>query len=148
MNLIQTKLAPPRLRAELIQRARLLERLREARHRKLILITGPAGYGKTCLAGAWRQDLLEQGWQVAWLTLNHDDDDLARFVGYIAGALRECGVSGEALEMFQRDRSEDPGEVFVVALVNSLSRLGSQVCLVLDDFQELTSRALGLPPPG
>ena len=61
-------------------------------------------------------------------------------MGYIAGALRECGVSGEALEMFQRDRSEDPGEVFVVALVNSLSRLGSQVCLVLDDFQELTSQ--------
>ena len=50
MPLVQTKIAPPRLRPELIPRERLLERLRDARQRRLILITGPAGYGKTSLA--------------------------------------------------------------------------------------------------
>ena len=114
MHLVQTKIAPPRLRPEVMPRARLLERLRDARQRKLILITGPAGYGKTTLAGAWRLDLMEKGWSVAWLSLNRDDNELARLVEYLAAALAECGVSGEALETFQRDRSEDPGEAFVV----------------------------------
>ena len=139
MQPIQTKLAPPRLRSEWIPRTRLLDRLREARQRKLILITGPAGYGKTCLASSWRQDLLQNGWQVAWLTLNSDENDLTRFAGYLSAALGACGVSSEALEIFQRDQSDDPGEGFVVALVNSLSRLASPVCLVLDDFHELTN---------
>ena len=87
MHLVHTKIAPPRLRPELMPRARLLDRLREARQRKLILITGPAGYGKTCLAGAWRLDLMEKGWRVAWLSLNRDDNELTRLVGYLAAAL-------------------------------------------------------------
>lgn len=141
MQLVQTKIAPPRLRPELMQRARLLERLRDVRQRKLILITGPAGYGKTCLAATWRLDLMERGWRVAWLSLNRDDNELARLVGYLAEALRECGLPGEALETFQRDRGEDPGEAFVVAVVNSLARVSAQLCLMLDDFQEIASPA-------
>lgn len=141
MLLVQTKLAPPRLRAESIPRSRLLERLRDARQRRLILITGPAGYGKTTLAGAWRLDLIEKGWRVAWLALNRDDNEIARLAEYLVAALAESGVSGEALQAFQRDRGEDPGEGFVVALVSSIARLEAPLCLVLDDFQEMTSAA-------
>ena len=139
MQPIQTKLAPPRLRSEWIPRMRLLDRLREARLRKLILMTGPAGYGKTSLASAWRQDLLQQGWQVAWLTLNREENDLTRFAGYIAAALGTCGISSEALDMFQRDQSDDPGNLRRRTRQFSIACGIAVVPCAGHDFQELTN---------
>lgn len=140
--LISTKLAAPRQRADMMSRARLLERLRVARQRKLILVTGPAGYGKSSLAGAWRMELMGQGADVAWLTLNRDDDEFAQFAAYVAKALGECGVSADALGLVQRGGGPDAGEVFAIALVNALARHGREVHLVLDDFQHIADAAI------
>jgi LuxR family maltose regulon positive regulatory protein len=48
-ELLRTKLAPPRVPAELVPRPALLARLDEWPARKLILISAPAGFGKTTL---------------------------------------------------------------------------------------------------
>lgn len=137
--LISTKFAAPRLRGDMMLRARLLELLRTAHQRKLILITGPAGYGKSSLAGAWRLELMGQGAGVAWLTLNRDDDDFTQFAAYLAKALGECGVSAEAMGIVQLERGREAGEVFAIALLNSLARHGKDLHLVLDDFQHISN---------
>jgi len=48
-SLLRTKLYIPPLRPELISRPRLIERLNAGLHRKLTLISAPAGFGKTTL---------------------------------------------------------------------------------------------------
>jgi LuxR family maltose regulon positive regulatory protein len=51
--LLQTKLYIPPPRPELVSRPRLIERLNKGRHRKLTLISAPAGFGKTTLVSSW-----------------------------------------------------------------------------------------------
>jgi len=51
--LLTTKLYVPSIRPELVSRPRLIERLDVGLHRKLTLISAPAGFGKTMLVNAW-----------------------------------------------------------------------------------------------
>jgi hypothetical protein len=51
--ILATKLYVPPLRPEMVSRPRLLAQLNEGLHRKLILISAPAGFGKTTLISEW-----------------------------------------------------------------------------------------------
>jgi ATP/maltotriose-dependent transcriptional regulator MalT len=51
--LLRTKLYIPPVRPELVSRPRLIERLNAGLHRKLTLISAPAGFGKTTLLSEW-----------------------------------------------------------------------------------------------
>ena len=51
--LLQTKLYIPPIRAGLVTRPRLIERLYAGLDRKLTLISAPAGFGKTTLVASW-----------------------------------------------------------------------------------------------
>src|SRR6185295_12476043 len=52
-KLLQTKLAPPRLHAHLVERVALLAKVDEGLERKLTLLSAPAGCGKTTLVSQW-----------------------------------------------------------------------------------------------
>jgi LuxR family maltose regulon positive regulatory protein len=72
-----------------VWRSELLERLKDRRDRPVVLLTAPAGYGKTTLLSQWVQD---SGRPCAWLTLDGDDGApgvLARSVGT---ALARAGI--------------------------------------------------------
>ncbi|MFQ5812728.1 MAG: hypothetical protein ACE5I2_06000 [Anaerolineae bacterium] len=47
--LLTTKLYIPPVRPELVSRPRLIEQLNAGLHRKLTLVSAPAGFGKTTL---------------------------------------------------------------------------------------------------
>ncbi len=51
--LLKTKLYIPPPRPEMVPRPRLIERLNAGLHRKLTLISAPAGFGKTTLLSEW-----------------------------------------------------------------------------------------------
>jgi len=51
--LLQTKLYIPSIRPELVSRPRLIDRLNAGLHRKLTLVSAPAGFGKTMLVSEW-----------------------------------------------------------------------------------------------
>jgi LuxR family maltose regulon positive regulatory protein len=86
--LLKTKLYIPPVRPELVPRPRLIERLNAGLQRKLTLISAPAGFGKTALAAQWISDL--QSPVVAWLSLDEDDNDPARFFTYLIAPWRRC----------------------------------------------------------
>ncbi len=65
-RLVPTKLLIPRARQRLVPRDRLVVRLDEAINRKLILVSAPAGFGKTTLVSTWASRVRLP---VAWLSL-------------------------------------------------------------------------------
>ena len=106
--LLTIKLYIPPVRPKLVSRPRLIERLNAGLHRKLTLISAPAGFGKTTLLSEWvsdfrlpiadsrlatDDDLIENRKsqienRVAWLSLDEGDNDLARFLAYFVAALQ------------------------------------------------------------
>src|ERR687893_2640812 len=84
--ILTTKLYIPPPQPKVVLRPRLIERLNEgALHRKLTLISAPAGFGKTTLLGEW---LAACERPAAWVSLDEGDNDPARFLAYLVAALR------------------------------------------------------------
>jgi len=54
--LLTTKLYIPPIRPQMVSRPRLIERLNTGLHRKLTLVSAPAGFGKTTLLSEWAAD--------------------------------------------------------------------------------------------
>lgn len=70
---LATKLYIPPPRPQAVLRPRLMERLAEYSHRKLTLISAPAGFGKTMLVSEW---IAHTKQRAAWLSLDEGDNDL------------------------------------------------------------------------
>jgi LuxR family maltose regulon positive regulatory protein len=68
-DLIQTKIRIPNLTAQCIDRHRLARRLDSGKNAALMLVSAPAGFGKTTLLGTWAKNLNEN---IAWLSLDSD----------------------------------------------------------------------------
>ena len=91
MALLTTKLLVPPLRAQLVLRPRLIERLNEGLHGKLTLISAPAGFGKTTLVSEWVAGCERN--PVAWLSLDEGDNDPTRFLTYLIAALQTIAAN-------------------------------------------------------
>jgi len=59
-------------------------------HQPIMLVTGPAGSGKTQLVASWA---LTSDETVAWVTLEDEDDQASTFWTYVIEALRRAGLS-------------------------------------------------------
>jgi LuxR family maltose regulon positive regulatory protein len=103
--LLATKLFVPPARPQWVARPRLIERIRAgiASHHKLTLLSAPAGFGKTTLLGEWAHTC---GLPCAWLSLDQDDNDLARFLAYLLAALQAAlqTIEGHAGDVSGRAR--------------------------------------------
>src|SRR6266702_4288394 len=132
---LATKVVPPRLPVDLIGRPRLVGLVERAASKRLTVIKAPAGFGKTSLAVIWLDRLRANGAQVAWLSLDAEDDDPARFLNYLAHALRHaCGNVGAAAISLTADAAFVPLHAVVSTLINELAEVGDEVVLFLDDY--------------
>ncbi|SRR5579875_1018913 len=107
-ELLRTKLTPPRLRGPLVRREELFTRLDEGLEQRVILLSAPAGSGKTTLVGAWLAERAGDGaWpDAAWISLDAGENDPVRFWRYVLTAcsgLRD-GPGQQALEMLSRSQ--------------------------------------------
>ena len=134
---VQTKLFLPRLRRELVARPRLNDELERGQDAALVLVSGPAGFGKTTLlasALAARSPADQAGRAVAWVSLDARDGEAPRFWTYVLTALETAspGCAGAALAELEAGGGHL--EDVVAALVNELSVRADNVTLVLDDY--------------
>ncbi|HJT55856.1 MAG TPA: LuxR C-terminal-related transcriptional regulator, partial [Ktedonobacteraceae bacterium] len=139
--LLATKLHPPRPRTQLVGRSRLVERLQQSMEHVLTLVSAPAGFGKTTLLSQW---LAESGIPAAWLSLDPEDNDPARFLTYLIAALQtiDARVGTTALELLRSPQPLSP-ETVVTLLTNDLLRSTvGEFALVLDDYHVITAEPL------
>jgi LuxR family maltose regulon positive regulatory protein len=139
-QLVTTKLRTPKTRPNLVARPRLRKALARTGGRRLTLVSAPAGFGKTTLLGEWVEDWTAQGRSVSWVSLDVSDNDPARFLSYLASALRtvEEGI-GEGVLASLRSPELPPVEAVMGALVNELADLPQEVSIVLDDYHLIVS---------
>jgi LuxR family maltose regulon positive regulatory protein len=140
---LATKVVPPRLPADLIVRPQLVGLAERAASKRLTVIKAPAGFGKTSLALIWLDRLRANGARVAWLSLDAEDDEPARFVNYLAHALwHACGNVGAAAISLTADAAFVPLHAVVSTLINELVEVDDEVVLFLDDYQLVTLPAV------
>lgn len=137
--IITTKLHIPRSRSAFVARSRLTCRLHEGLDRTLTLITAPAGYGKTTLLGEWVMTL---GNPVAWVSLDHGDNDRMRFWAHTIAALKQAYPSFDEQAVLRHAAEDSSGVSLIAALVNGLHRISQTTVLVWDDFHHIDEASI------
>src|SRR6266567_318598 len=136
--ILATKLYIPTPPPEAVLRPRLVERLNEGLHRKLTLISAPAGFGKTTLVGAW---VAGSDRHVAWLSLDEGDNDATRFLIYLVAAVRTIAPSiGEATLGALQSPQPPPTESLLIALLNEVASTAKDLVLVIDDYHVIDAK--------
>ncbi len=140
-SLIKSKLRIPVLPREQVLRRRLLSTLdQEIIRRRLVLVSAPAGYGKTTLLAGWAQC---SELPVAWLSIGEEDNELERFLRYLLGAWEV--VSPAVVEspagLMLSARSPD-SEAVLAALINFADELSEHTVFVLDDYHLIEDQSI------
>ena len=140
LQLLQTKLYAPMPRLHLVRRERLVDRLLSQGKRPLTLIAAPAGFGKTTLVSEW---IVQDDQKVAWLSLDNDDNDPARFLTYLIAALQTCQAAmGETALTALAAPQAPPAKALLTLLINELGTLAAPLTLVLDDYHVITAQPI------
>lgn len=139
-NLLQTKLLIPPTRPIWVPRPHLIDQLNAGLDRILILISAPAGYGKSTLLSEWAHQV---PMPVAWLSLEKGDNVASRFWAYFASALQTIPslnalhIGEELKDLENASPSFFPEDAFT-RLVSEIARITDPLILVLDDFHLIT----------
>src|SRR6185436_13333105 len=130
--ILTTKLYIPPPRPKVVFRPRLLERLNEGMHRKLTLVSAPAGFGKTTLLSEWVAGCARP---TAWLSLDEGENDPTRFLTYLVAALRTIAPTiGEGVLSVLQSPHPPPTESILTVLFNEITTVPDHFVLVLDDY--------------
>src|SRR5918998_6399637 len=137
--ILATKLYTSAFRPGSVLRPRLTERLDEGLHRRLPLVSAPAGFGKTTLLSEW---LAGCGRPAAWLSLDEGDNDPTRFLAYLVAALQTIAASvGEGV-LGALQSPQPPTESTLTALLNDMNAIPDGLVLVLDDYHVIDAKPI------
>jgi LuxR family maltose regulon positive regulatory protein len=127
--LLETKLYAPRTTGRLVPRPRLATRLQADAMPRLLLVSAPAGFGKSTMLA----QLLDGRPATAWLSLDQGDNEPVTFWSYVVAALRSAvpGVGETASALLHAPAP--PMTTVLTSLVNELAAADPLV-LVLDDY--------------
>lgn len=138
VGLAATKLRPPTLPDNLVQRSRLddvLDAGSQGRAR-LLLVSAPAGSGKSTLLASW---LAGRSESTAWLQVEEGDGDPARFWAYLVEAIgHSCPSVRTAVKPVILASSADHDTV-VSALVTALASLAAPLVVIVDDYHLISN---------
>jgi LuxR family transcriptional regulator, maltose regulon positive regulatory protein len=102
---------------------------------RLVLVTAPAGFGKSTLISTWIQ---KQAVAYSWLSLDNSDNEPRQFLSYFLGALQKIDASLgiSQINRIQTADSADSEAVYadvMTCLVNEIALLPGSFILILDD---------------
>jgi ATP/maltotriose-dependent transcriptional regulator MalT len=102
----------------------------------VVVVAAPAGYGKSTLMAQWHAQLLGRGVRCAWISLDEDDDDTARFLRHLIAALQKASalIGKDVAEYLVADFASGSRPV-LEAIAGDLAPVQDRIVLFLDDLQ-------------
>ncbi|GAB3629990.1 Serine/threonine-protein kinase PknK [Pandoraea terrae] len=134
------KLRPPCASPAHIKREDLVLRIQNS-DAPLVIVSAPAGYGKSTAIAQLHSQACAAAIPVAWLTLEPADNDLGRFSGYLALSLACAFPQQRHLNYESPDMSSSSaaGNSGAYQVLDALAGIESPFLLFLDDFEHITS---------
>jgi LuxR family transcriptional regulator, maltose regulon positive regulatory protein len=141
-GLLATKLYVPRPQPGFVPRPQLLDLLDQGLARGVVLVCGPAGFGKTVLLADWAG---RSRHPAAWLSLDAGDNDPARLWRHVAAALDRArpGLAERVTPLL----GPPPPASFEGLVSGVINELASQpgdgeVRLILDDYHVIEAHTV------
>src|ERR1700723_2546941 len=102
----------------------------------VVVVAAPAGYGKSTLMARWHSRLLERDVACAWLSLDEDDNDAARFLRHLIATLQKANshIGKDVAEELIADFASGSRSV-LEAIAGDLAQIPHRIVLFLDDMQ-------------
>ncbi len=116
-----------------------MERLQEGLAYNLVLISAPAGFGKTTVLSEWARQS-QPKICTAWVSLDEGDNEPVRFWEYLIAAIKTLQSDfGERPLALLRSPQPTPIEPLLTILINELDNVQFQSAIVLDDYHFIRS---------
>lgn len=132
INLIPTKVIVPKRSPGVIRRPRLTDALHANLERRLILVTAPAGYGKTTLLVDFASDV---DLPVCWYTLDEGDRDPNTFMAHLVASFRRQFPSfGERTMSLSASSVTSPRATAAALIADMVNDIPEYFVLILDDW--------------
>ena len=135
--MLLTKLHIPLAGNNIVHRSELFENLNIGLSRKLILVSAPAGFGKTTVVSDW---IDQNKIPTAWFSLDNGDNDPADFLSYIITGIQSLySAFGQSALTLLNSPNRPSVESIASLLINEILSITQNFLLVLDDFHLIKS---------
>ncbi len=135
--MLLTKLHIPPAGNNIVHRSGLFEKLNTGLSRKLILVSAPAGFGKTTVVSDW---INQNKIPAAWFSLDNGDNDPVDFLSYIISGIQSIHSEfGQSALRLLNSPNRPSGESIASLLINEILDINQNFLLVLDDFHLIKS---------
>jgi LuxR family maltose regulon positive regulatory protein len=116
--MILTKLHIPHAGENIVHRPILYEKLNKGLSRKLIVISAPAGFGKTSLVSDW---IHQYKIPTAWFSIDKGDNDPVEFLSYIISGIQSIhNEFGQSALKLLKSPNEPVPESIAGLLINDI----------------------------
>ncbi len=138
--ILSTKLCIPGTQKQLVIRNRLFDKLNTGITKDLILVSAPAGFGKSTLISSW---VNISRLNVAWLSLDKEDNQIDIFLYYLIKAFQKSNptIGEEALSHITVENPSPP-QVVLTCLMNDVNACQSDLFLVLEDLHAINDKSI------
>lgn len=145
------KLHPVVTAGQRISRKHLSERICAEKKRKVILVKGQAGFGKSTLLYEVYQRYSQQGVPCVWLNIDEADNDVSRFLNMFRLAIQNIYQIN-----YGKENEQALNDISTVSTLDLLTRLPSPFVIFIDDLEVLQTpsvfslirQVIGALPPG
>jgi LuxR family maltose regulon positive regulatory protein len=134
-HVVGGKLSAPLLRPGIVDRPALLDGLMAATHAPVVLVSAPAGYGKTTLLALWGE---RDERPFAWVSLGRADNDPVVLAAAVVAALDPVVRLAAPIADALGGRRPPLEEVVLPSLIEACATSAQHFVLVLDDVHLVT----------
>jgi LuxR family maltose regulon positive regulatory protein len=135
---LKFKVEPPLASAYMVMRARIVDRVFAASGIRLVLVRGPAGFGKTTVLLQLLSRYQHDGRPSAWLNVDAADNDLPRFLASLEAALNTVLKDAPAPDDKQPAGDHNRG----LAILNRVAASRESFVLFLDECEHIRNSAI------
>ena len=138
--MLKTKLNKPKPTSKLIFRKELIDLLENGKEKKLILVSAPAGYGKSTAISQW---IDHSSLPYMWYSLDNSDNDTNNFLKYTIAGIQSVysNIGAEASKLLESNSSPS-FETIASHIINDLYEIKEHFYIIFDDYHVIETQQI------